>query len=263
MFRFESNGLDVSHKQDFASSPKDEYGKHIHRFFELIYFVSGEVEYHIESERQDAQVGDIFLIKPGQYHFAGVNKNVPYERYVLKFPEDLLPPKLLDKALKADSVFPFRHEVGNIVKSLDNLREINDDDDFEILCKCKIVELMVVLLGKGNNMHVGLRDQLVSRIISFIEANIDKGVTISDIANALSYSESYIVSSFKQSMQIPLMKYIRSKKVFYAHDLISQGFLPEKVADMLGFNDYSTFYRAYCKVIGEPPSQTKKKSTSN
>ena len=260
MFQFERNGLDVAHKQDYASSPRDEYGKHIHRFFELIYFVSGEVQYHVESESFVASVGDIVLIKPGQYHFANVNKNISYERYVLKFPEDILPPSLLKKLETANSAFPFRHEAGNIVKSLDALRESNEDDDFEILCQCRIIELLVVLLGKGNNMHMGVRDQLVSRIVAYVEANIDHDITVADIAEALSYSESYVVSTFKQTMHIPLMKYIRSKKIFHAHDLIARGFTPEKVAEKLGFADYSTFYRAYCKIIGEPPSQTKKKS---
>ena len=60
-----------------------------------------------------------------------------------------------------------------------------------------------------------------------------------------------------------LHNYILSLRLDYAKDLMDQSINSEKIAEMSGFNTYSTFYRAYKKFYGVPPktdnTKTKKK----
>ena len=56
-------------------------------------------------------------------------------------------------------------------------------------------------------------------------------------------------------MHCPIMQYIRSKKVMLAYQKIQSGEKPHAVAEELGFNDYSTFYRAYKSLLGFSPNQ--------
>lgn len=42
-----------------------------------------------------------------------------------------------------------------------------------------------------------------------------------------------------------------------AHQHITKGMKPTKVAEMYGYSDYSTFYRTYLSVMGFPPSGNK------
>ena len=50
MFSFVYKNIDFAHKLDKPSSPTEEYYKHIHSFYEILYFVTGKVTYTVESE---------------------------------------------------------------------------------------------------------------------------------------------------------------------------------------------------------------------
>ena len=58
-------------------------------------------------------------------------------------------------------------------------------------------------------------------------------------------------------LKCSLMKYIRSKKIVLAQQMIREGRKAVDVAEELSFNDYSTFYRSYLKVTGMSPASEK------
>ena len=91
MFSFVYKDIDFAHKMDDSTTPSENFERHMHYFNEILYFVKGDVVYHVESESRQLQPGNIVLIPSGKYHFAVCDLQVPYERYVLKFPDTILP----------------------------------------------------------------------------------------------------------------------------------------------------------------------------
>jgi AraC-like DNA-binding protein len=257
MFSFTLRNIDFSHKLDYASSPKDEYGKHMHPFMEIIYFVSGDAQYNVEGERRKLKPGDCILIQAGKFHFAEVNRSVLYERYVLKFPENMFPERLKPFLLYRSPFYRLTNEEMNVFKSLDNYYESMNDEDMYIICQAKLWELLALL---DNTKPASMKDtdiSVVSKITKYIELHLEDNLTLTKMSEDLNYSESYISNCFKKDMHIPIMKYIRSKKIIHAHSLIQNGAKPQDVCERLNFNDYSTFYRQYLKVIGVSPSADK------
>ena len=59
-----------------------EYEYHYHDFHKLIWFISGEVEYHIEGKSYRLEPHDILLINKGEIHRPFVDFDTIYERYV-------------------------------------------------------------------------------------------------------------------------------------------------------------------------------------
>ena len=55
------------------------------------------------------------------------------------------------------------------------------------------------------------------------------------------------------------MTYITSKRIGMAQRLLQAGEPATEVAYQVGFHNYSSFYRAYCKQVGEPPSHRRAK----
>ena len=53
MFNFIYKNIDFAHKLDHASLPSEEYYKHIHYFYEILYFMKGNVQDTIESETRN------------------------------------------------------------------------------------------------------------------------------------------------------------------------------------------------------------------
>ena len=257
MFSYTNEDIDFAHKQDYASSPKDEYGKHMHYFYELVYFIQGDVDYTIEDETRHLESGDIAFIKPGQFHFATVNRKKIYERYVVKFPEEALPPFLLERVKELEKFYPVCSTQEYLFKQLDYVYEHYDGEEISLLFLSKLEELLINL-SKLGNQDTQEKDPRISRITTYIEEHIKEKMTLKEIAQDLGYSESYLSAIFRDKMKISLMQYIRSKKVIAARTFIINGSKPQEVSDFFGFSDYSTFYRSYIKVSGYPPNKDKK-----
>ncbi len=257
MFSFTKNNLDLAHKLDYASSPKDEYGKHMHAFYELILFIRGDVDYHVESESRHLESGDIILINPGKFHFAVVNKSVSYERYVFKFPTDIVPRSIQERLKNICPFFSNKRNVENSIRSLDGYYDVYNDEDLYILSKCQIQEILVFLANIREKTPNYRNDDIISVLIDYIESHIKEDLSLENIAKDLHYSESYLSNQFKKTMKCSLMKYIRSKKIVLAQEMIREGKRAIEVAEELSFNDYSTFYRTYIKMIGVNPNSDK------
>jgi len=258
MFSFVYGNLDFAHKLDRASSPKDEYWKHMHYFYEVLYFIAGDVNYQVDSAERQLRKGDLLIIHPGKFHFATVNRAVNYERYVLKFPEEMVDEPFRSKLGRSQTFFTLSLPLQELIQECDSIQSTYPPDEAAMLMKARIQELLIRLLQNSDAQEVVKDNPISSNIINYIDQNITQDLSLSSIAQALNYSPSYLASIFKKNLNTPMMQYIRTKKMIFARTLLKRGESPEKVAEILAFEDYSTFYRSYMKVIGESPSKTRK-----
>ena len=258
MFTFKTKDIDYSHKLDFATSPEDEYYKHMHTFYEIIFFCQGDVNYTVESEAKKLEPGDIVLIQQGKYHFASVNKNHRYERYVLKFPESMIPEYLIEKLNNANHYYSKMASLNtcfeNIEKCFEN--EIFEDLDKQTIMIAETLKILVHLTHADLESHND-SDEIIRKVIDYIEKNICVDITLSLLSQSMNYSKSYLSNVFKNKMHCSLMQYIKSKKCFYAYKLIQYGEKPLDVAYKLGYNEYSTFFRAFKTEFGFSPSEVR------
>ncbi|MBP5694327.1 MAG: helix-turn-helix transcriptional regulator [Bacilli bacterium] len=258
MFSFQYRDLDFAHKEGFLDFPNDEYGRHMHYTYEMLFFIKGDCKYTVEDEQRTLSNYDIVFIKPGSYHFASPKRDVTYERYVLKFSDNILPPEVLEKMANITSFHPNCVEFEKLFKQFDlyNEQKYFDKNDLYYLFSSKLIEI-IVNLSKIDNSKFVTNDPMISSIITFIESHIKEHLTLDMISRNLNYSTSYIAKEFKRKMHSSIMSYIRSKKIILARTQIIYGENPTKVAEEYGFDDYTTFYRTYIKLIGTPPSKDK------
>ena len=252
MFNFVHKTVDFAHKLDKPSSPSEEYFKHIHYFYEIIFFVKGKVNYTVESETRKLTEGDIVVISPGRYHFAEVDLSVPYERYVLKFPETVIPECVKSTLANGSSFYCNCKKFGGMFSQFDNYIDLYSEDELYSLFLCDVAKLMIMLCHEDSSAPAGKNNEFIKAIVDYVDANITKPITMQTLADEFMYSKSFISIEFKKYMKIPIMQYVRSKKVMAAHQMISSGGKKSEVSEMLGFETYSTFYRAYKKLITDP-----------
>lgn len=251
MFGFAYKNIDFAHKLDKPSSPTEEYYKHIHSFYEILYFVKGKTTYTVESETRRLNEGDIVFIAPGKYHFAAVDLSVPYERYVLKFPETLMPEVVRKKLLSESAFYVNSKKFGAAFNMLDSYVDKYDNDEIYILFIADLCKLMIMLCHETPR-PVGKHSDFINAVIDYVDANINKPINTQTLSDVFHYSKSFINIEFKKQMKIPIMQYVRSKKIMAAHQMILDGVKKAEVAEMFGFDTYSTFYRAYKKLISQP-----------
>ena len=260
MFRYVYNDLDIAHKYDRVPKPSLEYVKHYHDFYELYYFIKGKAFFTVEEEKQVMSFGDILLIQPGVHHFITFLERAPYERYVLKFQDELVPDFLKDFFINRSAFYSSVPCIDQLFKKLDSLYRDFNPMELEILFSNVISEILIRLSHTEYKQKVVVsdEDERITKIIQYVNENIRKNITIEELCYKFHYSQSHLYKEFQTYMRTPIMKYIRSKKIIAANQLIRRGHKPTKVAEEFGFLEYSTFYRSFIDVMGYPPSKTKK-----
>lgn len=249
MFNFAYKNIDFAHKLDKPSSPTEEYYKHMHSFSEIIYFVRGKMDFTIESETRTVHANDLVYIAPGKYHFATVDSSVPYERYVLKFPDTLIPDFIKNKLFSSASFYGNALLFAETFERLDSYAKTFSGDELYSLLACEVIKLVILMLNKKPVTTSFGANKFIDQIINYIEVHIKEPITLDILVKEFNFSKSYISNEFKKQMKIPIMHYVRSKKIIAAHQMILKGYKKSEVAEMYGFENYSTFYRAYQQMI--------------
>lgn len=106
-------------------------------------------------------------------------------------------------------------------------------------------------------------DSIPVKIIDYINFNFLNDITYDALSKKFGVSVPTLNKILKSSTETTLHNYVLSLRLDYAKNLMEQSINSEKIAEMSGFNSYSTFYRAYKKFYGVPPkndnTKTKKK----
>lgn len=248
MFRFVCQGLDFSHKLDTPSQPTEDYSKHLHCFNEILFLVGGDISYTVEGACRKLEKGDLVFIRSGKYHFASVNAAVRYERYVLKFPDGVLPPFLVKKLETLHCFLGNAAQHSLLFRQLDGYFAKYGGEELAALFTCELIRLLILLCGESA-ARPRAEGTLISEIVGYIDEHLFSALTLEDIAARFHFSVSYTANEFRRVMKIPLMRYVRTKKMIAAHKLIVNGEKKSSVAELLGFENYSTFYRQYKKFL--------------
>ena len=86
----------ISYKQKeylysyFRSKPP-ELNLHLHKYYEFLYFISGDATYIVEDNLYKIHPGDILLTRPGELHTIFFQSEKPYERIFMQIHPDFIP----------------------------------------------------------------------------------------------------------------------------------------------------------------------------
>ena len=80
--------MDFVYKKRKPMEEREQFHRHMHNEYEILYFLQGDTEYFIESTAYRLQRGDLLLVKPRTYHHVNRLSNALYERFVITFSEE-------------------------------------------------------------------------------------------------------------------------------------------------------------------------------
>lgn len=251
MFSFVYNGIDFAHKFDAASAPNEKYFKHMHAYTEIVYLVKGDVSFTVGRERCKLKPRDLIIIPPGEYHFATVNTDVAYERYVFKFPNSVIPPFLVEQIKTSPHFFSPSKKFGVSFSMFDAYYKNYEKDTLLMLFIAEIVKTLI-FVAKEATLIPDVIGNDVAKFLNYIDKHITENITLEKLCNEFHFSKSFISGEFKKYMNVPIIQYIKTKKIAAAHEMILGGEKKSVAAKLLGFENYSTFYRQYINYIKDP-----------
>lgn len=253
------------------SEPR-EYIYHYHDFHKLIWFLSGNVEYHIEGKSYPLEPHDILLINKGEIHKPFVDFETTYERYVFYISDDFLE-EHSEPESRLDLCFHMAgREQGNVIRLspaisrslFETVRLIENsgsDEEYagEMYGRILFLKLMIELnrccISNPEVFHKNARyDKKIVEMIHYINENLSGDLTIETLSCKFYLSKYHMMRKFKEETGYSMHQYILEKRILAARNLILEG-MPATAASMeCGFKDYSTFSRAYKKLLGQMPS---------
>jgi len=91
-----------------------------------------------------------------------------------------------------------------------------------------------------------------------VEANLAEKITLQRIANHFSVSVSTVTQLFQRKTKTTFHHFLTHLRMEKARNLILQGLPLESVGKAIGYQDHSTFYRAFRQTFGISPREYRK-----
>ena len=239
---------------------------HMHNQMEIYYLIRGHVEYHVENQVYLPKAGDVLVMRPGEMHTSQVEEKHqgPYERYNLRFS-----PELLQETLNSRLLQPFLHRPTGVFNLYD-AEEIPSQyirSCFERMFAQKnednrerVMSYLIPILQEIYDVWVTREipkekghDSLAAEIISYINQNLVTLRSPQELSDKFYLSQSQIYRAFREYTGTSVWNYVRTKRLITAREQMQNGEHPASAAARCGFDDYSTFYRAYKRQFGCSP----------
>ena len=134
--------------------------------------------------------------------------------------------------------------------------------DAEVLKLCTFIELLVYIKkifddDKSFSEHPGIPAKLLP-ILEHIDNNLSNDLSLLKLSERFYINQSYLCRLFKKSIGSPLHEYIIIKRISNAKNLLLRDVSATEAAYESGFNDYSSFYRLFKRIVGTSPGKYKK-----
>ena len=264
-----SRSFEVFHYRD--KNP-ESVTLHYHDFYEIFFFLSGNVDYRVEGRSYRLESGDVLLISPQELHQPAIEPDVDYERIVLwvdrsymqsisgpsmdlsacfgnEFtgPINLLrPPKVQQVALgqmlsRLNREYNSRHPGGEIYAAG--------------LLQQFLVEINRLALQTTSRVRKMEDPDLVSQVLAYIGIHYRENITLETLASEFFVSKYHLSHEFSHRVGTSIYRYVIFRRLMLAREMIANGKAPGDIYQFCGFGDYANFYRAFKSEYGISPRQ--------
>lgn len=247
---------------------------HQHDFYEVYFFISGNVEYSVEGKSYLLKKGDLMLINPLELHQPriGPDQN-PYERIVLWINKNYLSRLCTNNTSLSqcfDNTNPQHTNLLRLSKAqqsyfstkLSELIEETGSKDYgsdlaaEAILTRFLVELNRLTLSIDKKIETDKSSStLIPDILTYINQHYCEKISLSSIADEFFISKYYLSHAFNDVVGTSVNRYITLKRLINAKQMLSSGIKPTTAAIHCGFNDYAGFYRAFTAEYGITPKE--------
>ncbi len=248
---------------------------HFHDFYKIVIHLSGLVDYQVERMTYRLRPGDILLIKHHVIHRAAIDMSQPYERFILyldgPYTERAMPgAALLECFEQADRqgrylLKPSEQERQRLTAHLETLESSLNDRQFgaQALRDTLVIQLLVLINRISFSQDASPADAVpqydpkIAQTLSYINENLSQDLTVERLAERVYLSKYHFMRLFKSQTGSTVHAYVRQRRLLYAAQLIRRGVPAGKAAEDCGFEEYSTFFRAFRECFGLSPGQLK------
>lgn len=253
----------------------DHIVDHSHPYYEVYFFLNGDVTYVVDGNQYPLLYGDYLLIPPGtRHHPVFHSSGTTYQRFVLWISKEYYKTicswsddfAYSFQYTKEKRQFHYRTDFITFQsiqgRLLDLLEELHGTNAFHQLNAQLMIHSFLLHLNRitYNMLHevpAVYGNVLYLNICDYINNHLEEDLSLDQLA-AFFYSSKYHISHvFKDHMGISLHQYILKKRLQASKNGILSGIPFTSLYHQYGFSDYTSFYRAFKKEFGLSPKEFK------
>jgi transcriptional regulator of acetoin/glycerol metabolism len=143
-----------------------------------------------------------------------------------------------------------------ITPPMRGVRGWNARADLAVHSRPRISMLHDLALPKSApEQHGGLSPARTHRIHEYVSSNLDRNISIEELAEMAGLSVHHFARAFKQTVGMPPHSYILQRRIEQAQQMLRTTKVPlSEIALSLGFSDQSHLARHFRRMTGFPPS---------
>lgn len=239
------------------------YGPAVRSGYLIHIVLEGKGIFFINNKKYFLNKGDGFLICPNELIYYEADKYEPWKYIWLGFTGTKVHDYLNATTLSSSNpTFTLKSNSNLIscITSVINATKIESNKNLIILSK--LYDFFYNLLEEFPNKlpsNKSISETYVEEALSYIQANYQDGITITNMAKHLSIDRSYLHRIFKKHIHISPQEYILNLKIEKASSLLTTTTL--KIGDIarsVGYNDTLLFSKIFKKIKKYTPSEYRK-----
>lgn len=245
---------------------------HEHPFYEVFFFLSGNVQYIIEGRTYQLRPGDILLTTSRDIHRPEIQAGKPYERFVIWLADDFLE-RFQDHGDDLTACFaaaaqreyqlirPDGETMVQLRRLCERVTEVQHAGGFgsRTLSYAMLTEFLVYLNRAYFDTPDSIRSDVtenekINEIVAYINDNLSENLSLDQLASTFYISKFYLNNKFKQYTGLTVYQFIIKKRLTVARNMLRAGTPVMDACMRCGFGDYSNFRKAFKREYGRNPS---------
>ena len=256
-----SHTFEIFHYRD---AYLNEVALHHHDFYEIYYFLNGNVNYIIEGRNYRLSPGDLLLISPLELHQPLIQaEKHPYERIVLWIDKAFIEQYSADACSLTRCFDVSAPDHSNVLRLTAQQRQRIADLLERLLAESSAANygselmmngLLVEFLVEVNRISASGTAQpdpesrsapLVAEVLDYINEHYHEPLTLDSLAARFFVSKYHLLHEFNRHVGTSVYRYIIQRRLIIARQMLADGLAPTDVYQQCGFGDYANFYRAF------------------
>lgn len=249
-----------------------KYEFHYHDFYKILICVSGNVTYHIEGRSYRLKPYDIVLVGRNDIHRPQVASGDDYERIIFYISREYLDRHMgegydlsypfLRAAEEQEDVLRFPAMTNTGLMEVVGAIEKNAQEDAyagKLYANVLFLQFMILLCRACVEYpdcfsHSVTYNQKMIDILRYINEHLAEELSVETVAEHFYISRYHMMRQFKEETGYTIHQYITEKRVLKAQNMMQAGVPATKACYACGFQDYSTFSRAFKSKLSKKPS---------
>lgn len=261
--------------KDFA------YSGEFHDFWEIVYADKKSVVITAGTNEMTLKAGQMYIHKPNEFHKIRCDGSNAANSVIISFDSEC--PELINIAgIVIDCSSEEKRLMGNIInEAVDafstplgtqytRVLEKSEKSSFgsEQMIENCLEQLLIRLIRRKSSQHTASKntgsDILLLKICEFLENNVEKPLTFTDIQTEFNASASVIKRLFHSNLNCGIMEHFLRLKIDAAKRMIRENeYNFTEIAEKLSFNTPQYFTTAFKRISGMTPSEYDKSVKSN